>query len=48
MNQPGVVDPLYVLARRVLLDALEALRPHKNALILVGAQAVYLHTGPAG
>ncbi|MDO8806076.1 MAG: GSU2403 family nucleotidyltransferase fold protein [Elusimicrobiota bacterium] len=48
MNQPGVVDPLYVLARRVLLDALGALRPHKDALILVGAQAIYLHTGPAG
>ena len=48
MNQPGVVDPLYILARRVLLDALAALRPHKNALILVGAQAIYLHTGPAG
>jgi hypothetical protein len=35
-----------VAARRVLLDALEALRPHEHALILAGAQAVYLRTGP--
>jgi len=41
------VDELYVLARRVLLDALEALGEHRNATILVGAQAVYLHTGDA-
>lgn len=40
------VDPRYVEARRVLLDALEALRPHRNAVIVAGAQAVYLHTGP--
>ena len=37
----------YVAARRVLLDALEALGPHKAALILVGAQAVYLRAGSA-
>lgn len=42
---PGAPDPAYVAARRVLLDALEALRPHLDALVLVGAQAVYLHTG---
>lgn len=39
-------SPEYVAARRVLLDALEALAPHEPALILVGAQAVYLRTGP--
>jgi hypothetical protein len=33
-----------VIAREVLLDALEALRAHQPAIILVGAQAVYLHT----
>jgi hypothetical protein len=38
--------PEYVAARRVLLDALEALGPHEKALILVGAQAVYLRAGP--
>lgn len=34
----------YVTARRVLLDALDALRPHLDALVLVGAEAVYLRT----
>ena len=38
--------PEYVAARRVLLDALEAL-DHLPSLILVGAQAVYHHTGDA-
>lgn len=37
----------YVLARSVLLDALQALGPHLDAVVLVGAQAVYLHTGDA-
>lgn len=44
---PGGPDPLYVKAREVLLDALEALRPHRSSLVLVGAQAIYLHTGEA-
>ena len=43
---PGV-DEAYVNARRVLLDALDALEEHRSALILVGAQAIYLHTGAA-
>jgi hypothetical protein len=34
----------YVEARRVLLDALNALRAHLGAVVLVGAQAVYLRT----
>jgi hypothetical protein len=42
---PGDLDPGYILARRVLVDALEALAEHHQAVILVGAQAVYLHTG---
>ncbi|HEX2294917.1 MAG TPA: hypothetical protein VHN37_06370 [Actinomycetota bacterium] len=37
-------DVAYVAARRVLLDALEALQPHLDALVVVGAQAVYLRT----
>jgi len=41
------VDELYVIARRVLLDALDALGEHRDATILVGAQAIYLHTGDA-
>ena len=35
---------LTVVARTVLLDALEALGPHREAVVLVGAQAVYHHT----
>jgi hypothetical protein len=38
---------LLILARRALLDALVALEDQRDALILVGAQAVYLHTGAA-
>lgn len=40
-------DILYIVARHALLDALEALGAHRPALILVGAQAIYLHTGQA-
>lgn len=36
--------PEYVLARSLLVYAL---RPHLDALVLVGALAVYLHTGDA-
>ncbi len=36
--------PLMVEARRVLLDALDALTDHRDSLVLVGAQAVYLRT----
>lgn len=39
--------PEYLSARRVLLDALEALEEHLDNLVLVGAQAVYHHTGDA-
>lgn len=35
----------YVAARTVLLDALAALGRHRHNVILVGAQAVYHHTG---
>ncbi len=42
---PGEPDQAYVLARRVLLDALEALEDQREAVVLVGAQAIYLHTG---
>jgi hypothetical protein len=39
------IDPEYVEARRVLLDALEALAPHAPALVIAGAQAIYLRVG---
>jgi hypothetical protein len=32
-------------AARALLDALEALHAHRDAVIVIGAQAIYLHTG---
>lgn len=41
------LSPQYVEARRVLLDALEALGPQRAAVVLAGAQAVYLRTGPS-
>jgi hypothetical protein len=40
-----VSDPQYILARSVLLDALEALEGQREAVVVVGAQAIYLHTG---
>ena len=43
----GGPDPLYVHARTALLDAAEALAEQLDAVVLVGAQAVYLHTGDA-
>jgi hypothetical protein len=38
---------LYASARRVLLDALDAMGAHRDSIVLVGAQAIYLHTGDA-
>ena len=37
-------DQNYIDARETLLDAVEALGPHSDAVILVGAQAIYAHT----
>ena len=39
--------PEYVAARRALLDVLETLTTHRDAITIVGAQAVYMWTGPA-
>jgi len=44
---PGEFNELYVSARAALLDTAEALAPHLDSLVLVGAQAIYLHTGAA-
>jgi hypothetical protein len=41
----GELDRQYIVARSVLLDALEALGLQRTAVILVGAQAIYLYTG---
>ena len=46
MSPPGGSD-LLVLARRVLLDAIQALEGQRDALILIGAQAIYIHTEAA-
>ena len=37
-------DQFYIDARETLLDAVEALEAHSDAVILVGAQAIYAHT----
>lgn len=42
---PGEAEPIYIAARRGLLDALDALAGQRDAFVLVGAQAIYLHTG---
>lgn len=46
---PGGVDrsALHVAARGVLLDALDALGPHTGAVVVVGAQAIYLRSQDA-
>lgn len=41
----GEPTELYIRSRRALLDALAALEAHVDSLVLVGAQAIYLHTG---
>lgn len=52
MNSPGESDSiastdLLVIARKVMLDALAALDEHRQAVIVIGAQAVYLRTASA-
>jgi hypothetical protein len=44
---PGGDADLLIAARSALLDALEALVDQHDALVLIGAQAIYLHTGAA-
>ncbi|MGI9003872.1 MAG: hypothetical protein ACR2GH_19860 [Pseudonocardia sp.] len=46
MTPAGDAD-LFVAARGALLDALEALDAHRHSVIVIGAQAIYLHTGAA-
>ena len=43
----GGLDPLYVRARTALLAAADALAEQFDAVVLVGAQAIYLHTAAA-
>lgn len=46
MKPTGGTD-LLVAARGTLLDALEALHEHRRSVIVIGAQAIYMHTGGA-
>ena len=46
MKTPGAADIL-IAARGVLFDAMDALPEQRSALVLVGAQAICLHTGRA-
>jgi len=41
MRRNGVPDPAYVDARRVLLDVLGHLHEQGEAMVLIGAQAIY-------
>jgi hypothetical protein len=43
---PGA-DKLIIEARTALLDAAQALDAHKESVVLIGAQAIYLRTGSA-
>lgn len=47
MTDAQPLDPTYIAARRVLLDALVALAAQGRAVIVAGAQAIYLRTGSA-
>jgi hypothetical protein len=52
MNSRGVPEAastgdLLVRSRSAMLDALDALAGHRDAIIVIGAQAVYLRTGSA-
>jgi hypothetical protein len=40
-----VYDPVTIAARRTLLDVLDLLGPHRRSVVLVGAQAIYVHIG---
>ena len=44
MSPAGDAD-LRTRTRAALRDALEALARHRDAVVVIGAQAIYLHTG---
>lgn len=47
MSTSGADDDQLVEVRSALLDALTALAEHRDSVIVIGAQAIYLHTGRA-
>jgi len=44
MSDPGETEDLLVRSRTALLDALEALDDHRDSVVIIGAQAIYLRT----
>lgn len=48
MSSPGASEgDLLVRSRSALLDAIEALRDHRDSIIVIGAQAIYIRTSRA-
>lgn len=47
MNSPGETEDLLVRARSALLDVLDALGAHRDSIVVIGAQAIYLRTAGA-
>jgi len=47
MSSPGEPDDLLTRARSALLDALRALGAHRESVVVIGAQAIYLRTSGA-
>lgn len=47
MSSLGETEDLLVRARSALLDALDALGAHRNSVVVIGAQAIYLRTAGA-
>lgn len=45
MNSPSLEGDLLARSRAVLLDALEVLEDQREAVVVIGAQAIYLQTG---
>lgn len=43
-EEQALTDEIYELAKQTLFQAIEALEEHRESVILVGAQAVYIHT----
>lgn len=44
MRNPGEPDDVLVRARAALLDAFDALQEHRESIVVIGAQAIYLRT----
>ena len=47
MNSPGDPDDLLARARSALFDAFDALDQHRDSVVVIGAQAIYLRTESA-